>query len=107
MERAVALHPISREAWLFLHDLADEKGARVRLDWGDEEPATGMHDARAAAAPLARELNWILLFSYRFCSAQSTHIESLISFLSRVTREGVRAQRFVVLVDAPVVLGVV
>ena len=62
MERAVALHR-SREAWLFLHDLADEKGARVRLDWSDEEPATGMHDARAAAAPPATELNWVLLFS--------------------------------------------
>ena len=99
--------PTLREAWLFLRDLADEKGARVRLDWSDEEQPTGMHDGRAAAAPLAMELEWVPMFSYRFCSAQSTHIESLISFLSRVPREGVRAQRLKVLVDAPVVLGVV
>ena len=39
----------SREAWLFLHDLADEKGARVRLDWG-EEPPTGMHDGCSRSA---------------------------------------------------------
>ena len=38
---------------------------------------------------------------------RQAHIESLISRLSRVTREGVRAQRFIVLVDARVVLGVV
>ena len=79
----------------------------MRLDWGDEESATGMHDGRAAAAPLAEMGPDVFISILQRAKHTHTHIESLISFSSRVTREGVRAQRFMVLVDAPVVLGVV
>ena len=52
---------ITREDWLGLYDLAEEKGKHVRLDWKVEEPPSNMHDARAAAAPLALKLKWTLV----------------------------------------------
>ena len=71
--------PITQEAWLALHDLAEEKGEHVRLDWKGEEPPSNVHDGHAAAAPLAL---WATMFSHR-CS-EAIHInllepESLIS----------------------------
>ena len=38
------------------HDLAEEKGEHVRLNWKGEEPPSNVHDGRAAAAPFALEL---------------------------------------------------
>ena len=51
-----------------------------------------MHDGRAAAAPIAMKLNWTTTLSH----SKGKHInllelESLISLLSRVTREGVQS----------------
>ena len=60
---------ITREDWLALYDLAEEKGEHVRLDWKGEEPPSNMHDVRAAAAPLALSLKWTALFSYRSSQA--------------------------------------
>ena len=70
-----------------------------------------MHDGRAAAAPLAMKFSWTTMFSYRF-SKGGKHInrlelESLISLLSRITREGTGARRLLVLVDSRVALGAV
>ena len=41
---------ITREDWLALCELAEEKGERVRLDWKGEEPPSNMHDVRAPDA---------------------------------------------------------
>ena len=43
----------TQEAWLALHELAEEKGEHVRLDWNGDAPPSSMRDGRAAAAPLA------------------------------------------------------
>ena len=56
--------------WLALYDLAEEKGERVRLDVKGERPLSNMHDGRAAA-PLALELNWARMLSYRFFEGQT------------------------------------
>ena len=69
-----------------------------------------MHDGRAAAAPLALELNCGTMFSYRFLEGKHINLlelESLISFSRRVTREGIQARPLLVLVDSCVVLGAV
>ena len=66
-----------------------------------------MHDARAAAAPLALRLNWATWFSNRFFGGKHINLlelESLTSLLRRVSREGIRARRLLVLVDSRVVL---
>ena len=67
----------------------------MRLDWKGEEPPSNMHDGRAtAAAPLALELHWATMCSYRFFRGDHINIvelESLISLLRRVTREGAHA----------------
>ena len=104
---AAAPRPSHGEDWLGLYDLAEEKGKHVRLDWKVEEPPSNMHDARAAAAPLALKLKWTSLFSYRFFAGKSINLlelESLISLLKRSAREETRAQRLLVLVDSRVVL---
>ena len=65
-----------------------------------------MHDVRAAAAPLALKLKWTTLFSHRFLAGKHINLlelESLISFLRRITRAGIRAKRLQVLVDSRVV----
>ena len=67
-----------------------------------------MHDGRAAAAQLAVELDFGYDVSYRFCNTQHMNfleMESLIRLLRRVTREGMRAQRLVVLVESRVLFG--
>ena len=102
--------PSGAGGWLALYELAEEKGEHVRLDWKGEEPPSSMHEARAAAAPLALELNWTTLFSYRFFAGKHINLlelESLISLPRRITREGTRARGHVVLVDSRVVLGAV
>ena len=89
----------------------EEKGEHVRLDWKGEEPPSNMNDGRAAAAPLALEVDWDSLFSHLFFfkgkHINHLELESLISLLRRVTREGTRAQRLLVLVESRVVLGAV
>ena len=57
---------------------------------------------------LAMKLSWTALFSYRF--VRSKHINllelaSVIGLLRRITREGIRTRRILVLVDSRVVLG--
>ena len=87
--------------------LPRQKGEHVRLDWKGEEPPSNMHDGRAAAAPLALKLERTTLFSYRFLTGKHINLlglESLIGLLRRITREGIRAQRLLVLVDSSVVL---
>ena len=49
-----------------------------------------MHDARAAAAPLALKLN---LDQVVFLPVNLLELQSLVSFLRRITREGIRARR--------------
>ena len=75
----------------------------MRLDWkGDEPPCTC---SRAHSACFEVEVG--TLFSYRFFAGKHTNLlelESLISLLRRVTREGIRAKRLLVLVDSRVVL---
>ena len=59
---------------------------------------------------LALKLNWATLFSYRLFKGKHINLlelESLISLLRRVTREGAQARRLLVLVDSRVVLGAV
>ena len=92
--------PVTQEAWLALYELAEEKGEHVRFDWNADEPPLSMRDGRAAAAPLALQLNWPTLFSYRFLGGKHINLlesESLISLLGRVTLEGVCGKRFMVL----------
>ena len=82
---------IAREDWLPLFDLAEEKGEHVRLGGKSEEPASNVHDGRAAAAPLALALSWAMMFSYRFFKSKHMgllELESLISILRRATPEG-------------------
>ena len=74
--------------------LCEETGERVRLDWKVEEPPSNLHDGRA-------------MFSYRFFKGKHFNLlelESLISLLRRVTREGIQERR---LADSRVVLGAV
>ena len=98
--------PITQKAWLALYHLVEKKGEHVRLDWKGEEPLRNLHDGRAAAATLAMKLNWTTMFSYRFFKGKNLlELESLISFLRRITREGKRIRRLLVLVDSRVVLG--
>ena len=71
---------------------------------------SSMRDARAAAAPFAMTLSWTALFSYRIVRGKHINLlelESLISLLRRIRREGTRTRRILVLVDSGVVLGVV
>ena len=73
-----------------------------------EEPPSNMHDGRALAAPITMKLNWTTMFSFRFSKGKHINVpelESLISLLRTITREGIRARRLVVLVDSRVVLG--
>ena len=80
--------PVTQEAWLALYDLAEEKGEHVHLDSKGEEPASNMDDGRAAAAPLALELDWPTMFSYRFFQGKHLNLlelGSLISLLSTGT----------------------
>ena len=96
---------VTQEDWLALCDLAEEKGEHVRLDWEGEEPPRNMHDGRAVAAPLALKLNWVTMFSYRFFKGKHINpleLESLISLLRRITREGTKARRLLVLADSRV-----
>ena len=58
--------PITRETWLTLYKLAEEKGGQVRHDWKGDEPPSSMCDGLAAAAALASQLNCATLFSHRF-----------------------------------------
>ena len=60
---------ISREDWLALCELAEEKCQHV--DWKGEEPPSSMRDARAATAPLALKLNWTTLFFLPFLRRQA------------------------------------
>ena len=99
---------VTKNDWLAQNDSAEEKGEHVRLDWKGEEPPSNMHDGRAAAAPISMKLNWTTTLSH----SKGKHInllelESLISLLSPVTREGVQARRLLVLVDSRMVLGAV
>ena len=74
----------------------------MRLDGKGEESPSNMHDGRAAAAPLALELNWATMFSHSFFEGKQINLfelESLISLLRGVTREGMQARRLLVLVD--------
>ena len=99
---------ITREDWLALDDLAEEKGEHVRLDWEGEEPPSMLLDVRGAAAPLALKLKWTTLFSYLFLAGKHINLlklESLISLHRRRTRAEIRAKRLLVLVDSSVVLG--
>ena len=71
----------------------------VHLHWKGQEPP--------AAAPLALKLKWTTLFSYRFLTGKHINLlelESLIVLLRRIAREGIPAQRLLVLVDSRVVL---
>ena len=84
---------VTREDWLALYDLAEEKGEHVRLDWRGEEPPSNMHGVRAVAAPLVLKLKWTTLFSYRLSAGKQINLlelESLISLLRRSTRAGIR-----------------
>ena len=84
----------TREDWLALYDLDEEKAEHVRLDWKGEEAPSNMHDVRVAASPLALRLKWTTLFSYSFFADKHINLlelESWISLLRRVTREGVQA----------------
>ena len=99
---------ITREDWLALYEFAEETEEHVRVDWKGEDPQSNMHDGRGATAPLVLRLNWATLFSYRSSGGKHINLlelESLISLLGRVTREGIRARRLLVLVDTHVVLG--
>ena len=49
-QKLYATEPTTREAWLALNELAEEK-VHVRLDWNGDEP-------------LALQLSWVTLFSY-------------------------------------------
>ena len=69
-----------------------------------------MCGGRAAAAPLALQLNRTALFSCRFFGRKYINLlelESLISLLKRVTREGMCGKRLVVPLDSRVVIGAV
>ena len=84
---------VTWQVWRVLYDLAEEEGEHVRLNRKREEPPSNMHDGRAAAAPLVLGLNCATMFSYRFFEGKHLHLlelESLISLLRRVTREGCR-----------------
>ena len=100
---------ITQDHWLALYDWAEEKEKHVRLDWKGEVPPGNMHDGRVAAAPFAMKLNWTTMFSYRFSKGKHINLEpeSLISLLRRITREGVRARRLLVLVETRVASGAV
>ena len=85
---------ITREAWLALNEMAEEKRKHGRLDWKCEEPPSNMHDVRAAAAPLAQRLKWTTLFSYRVFASKHINLlelKSRISLLRRIAREGMWA----------------
>ena len=110
VERGGCFASITREDWLALYELAEENGEHVRLDWKGAETPSSMHDARAAAAPRALKLNWTTLFSHQFFVGKHVNLlelESLVSLLRRITREGIRAIRLLVLVDSRVVSGAV
>ena len=66
--------PMTQEAWLSLYDFAEEKGEHVRLDWRDEDTPNSVHDGRAAAVPLALDLDWVTMFAKSLCSAKRMHI---------------------------------
>ena len=69
----------TREDWLGLYDLVEEKGELVRFDWKGEEPPSNMHDVLAAAAPLALKLKWPTLFSYCFFACKHINLLGLES----------------------------
>ena len=85
------------------------RGEHVRLDWQGEEPPsnTCSHCTTCVEAGLGLDV-FVPFFSF----LEGKHInllelESLISLLKRVTREGVQARRLLVLVDSRVVFGAV
>ena len=68
--------------------LAEEKGEPVRPDWKSEEPPSNKHDGRAVVAPLALKLNCTTMFHAEYVNLLV--LESLISLLRRITREGMQ-----------------
>ena len=69
-----------------------------------------MHEVCTAAPPLALRLKRTTLFSCRSFAGKHINLlglESLISLARHITREGIRTQRPLVLVDSRVVLGAV
>ena len=90
-------------AWLALCDLADEKGEHVRLDWKGEEPPSNMQ----ACSEVRLEHDVFVPFFLLGKHIKVLELESLVSLLRRVTREGIQARRLLVLVDSSVVLGAV
>ena len=101
LRTALAGGPSQKEDWLAVYDLAEERREHVRFDWRGEEPPCNMYGVRAAAAPPAMELNWTTMFSYRFIKGKH------ISLRRRITRQGTRRRRLLVLVDSRVVFGAV
>ena len=68
-----------------------KKESTRAFDWTGDEPPISMRDGRAAAAPLALPLNCSTLFSCRVLGSKHINLlelDSLISLLKRVTREG-------------------
>ena len=84
--------PVTQEACLALYALSKEKGEYARIGRKSERPPSNIHDGRATAAPLALELNWATMISYRFFEAiqiNPLEVESPISLLKGVTHEGI------------------
>ena len=94
---------------LALHDLAEETGEHVRLDW--KRRTTEQHARRTCSRCTTcceGEVDhdvFVPFFEGKHINL--LELESLISFLERITSEGIRARRLLVVVDSRVVLGAV
>ena len=88
---AGGLRPSQKEDWSPCTVWPKRGGELVRLDWRSEQPPSNMRDGRA---PLAMWLNWTTMFLSPLLQGQA---HRLISLLSRMTREGTRTRRLLVL----------
>ena len=86
---------ITQEDWLTLCDLVEEEGEHVRLDWKGEEPRATCTMV-VQLVPRFRCSSGPRCFSCQFSKGKHINLESLeslISLLRRIRREGFRARR--------------
>ena len=89
--------PVTDDWWRTLHNLAEEHGEHVRLNWGSSPPPLELTSSRCACAALVTPADWSVLFGYQFRAPLVKHLANWSS----------RNQRISCCVDSRVVLGAV
>ena len=93
-----------------LYEMAEDRGAHVRLDWGPEEPPIRLRDERGAAAEVAGDLSWEVCLEFDF--RHPSHINLLelhvvVAYVRWLSVRGIRNKRVLILCDSQVVVGAV